>query len=421
LNASPVLVALQDGLERLFEAVQSDEFYFVVNGEQMKSTIAEASLISPTIHQQLRSFPDIHTFRIDDTDFSAKHFSHFLEFVHSNIITGFSKEEQTSFLSICGHLGNTRLTFLLIDSLHYIESSQESAAFDVLEIDADVCASNFYDYSVEMIKCIDKGMLHEIMSSGLLKLESEDVFLMTLINLGSDYFEFWQYIEVCNLTGDGIVHFVENLPFDELTESIWKRIVDHLRGSKLFEYPAGRYRSPVGFESLIVKYYPTILNDFANKTCKLLYRGSRDSFRGSNFHGKCDGQSYTLTLIETMNGFIFGGFTPLAWDSTTNGCKSDSSQQSFVFTLKNAENIKPLKFKLSNVSYAIYSYSNYGPTFGGGNYHDIHVADNCNANTNSYTNLGYGYVNDTGIDGMAVFTGEQFFTVKEIEVFAITL
>jgi hypothetical protein len=49
------------------------------------------------------------------------------------------------------------------------------------------------------------------------------------------------------------------------------------------------------------------------------------------------------------------------------------------------------------------------------------VADNCNANTNSYTNLGKGYVNDTGITGNAVFTGEQYFTVKEIEVFSITL
>jgi hypothetical protein len=67
LNASPVLVALQDGLERLFEAVQSDEFYFVVNGEQIKNRIAEASLISPKIHQQLRSCPHVHTFRIGDT------------------------------------------------------------------------------------------------------------------------------------------------------------------------------------------------------------------------------------------------------------------------------------------------------------------------------------------------------------------
>jgi hypothetical protein len=103
---------------------------------------------------------------------------------------------------------------------------------DVIEIDSDVCASQFCDYSVELIKGIDKRILHEIVSSGLLKLESEDVFLTTLIDLGSDYFEFWQYIEVSNLTGDGIVRFVENLPFDELTELIWKGIVDHLRGSK---------------------------------------------------------------------------------------------------------------------------------------------------------------------------------------------
>jgi hypothetical protein len=48
------------------------------------------------------------------------------------------------------------------------------------------------------------------------------------------------------------------------------------------------------------------------------------------------------------------------------------------------------------------------------------VADNCNTNTSSYTNLGSAYVNDTGITGTTVFTGEQYFTVKEIEVFTIT-
>jgi hypothetical protein len=234
------------------------------------------------------------------------------------------------------------------------------------------------------------------------------------------------------LTGDGIVRFVENLPFDELTESMWKRIVDYLHGSKSFECPAGRYRrsvdfespsrqsrSVVGFESLIVKDYPTILDDFVNKTWKLLYRNSRDGFRFSNFHGKCDGQSNTLTLIETTKGFLFGGFTPLVWDSTTGGYKSDSSQQSFVFTLKNAVNIAPRKFKLSSRSYAIYCSSSNGTTFGNG--HDIYVADNCNADTSSYTNLGQGYVNDTGITGNAVFTGDKYFAAKEIEVFTIIL
>jgi hypothetical protein len=418
LNSSPMLVTLQDGLERLFEVVQSDNFYFVVNGEQLKSTIVETALISPKLHQQLRFSPEIHTFRIDSDNFTSKDFSRFLEFVHSPTITGFSKEEQTSFLSICGLLGNIRLTFLILESLHGLEEIKKSNELDICEIDSNVCAAKFYDYSIDLIKRIEQEMLHELLSSSELKLESEDIFLKTLIDLGKNYFDFWEYIEVKNLTEEGISLFVEHLPFDELTESIWRRIVDRLCGSKSSESLTERYRGTVGFESLIVKDYPRILEEFERKKWKLLYRGSRDGFRVSNFHAKCDGQSNTLTLIETTKGFIFGGFTPLVWDSTTNNYKPDSSQKSFLFTLKNARNIEPRKFKLSSGSNAIYCHSSYGLTFGGN--HDLTVADSCNANTNSYTNLGHAYVNDTGITGTAVFTGEQYFTVKEIEVFTIT-
>jgi hypothetical protein len=82
-----------------------------------------------------------------------------------------------------------------------------------------------------------------------------------------------------------------------------------------------------------------------------------------------------VTLIATTKGFIFGGFTPIPWDSS-NGYKSDPSEKSFVFTLKNANNISPRTFKLSNASYAIHCQSGYGPAFGKGI--DIRVYDNCN-------------------------------------------
>jgi hypothetical protein len=279
---------------------------------------------------------------------------------------------------------------------------------------------SFLFIQMKYLNKIEKEMLHEILSSPELKLENEDSFLKTLISLGTAYFDCWQYIEVKNLTDEGITLFVEHLPFDKLTELIWQRIIDRLRCSKPDDLNRTRCQSAVvGFESLIVKDYPNILSDFANKVWKLLYRGSRDGFGTSKFHGKCDGQSNTLTLIETTKGFVFGGFTPLVWDSTTNNFKSDSSQKSFLFTLKNAVNIQPRTFKLSNGSNAIYCQSDYGPTFGGG--YEIYVADNCNANTSNYTKFGNAYMNDTGIAGMAVFTGEQYFTVKEIEVFSITL
>jgi hypothetical protein len=83
-----------------------------------------------------------------------------------------------------------------------------------------------------------------------------------LISFGTDYFEFWEYRAVKHLTADGIILFVEPLPFDEMTESIWQPSVACFRCSKPDDLNRNRYRSVIGFESLIVKYYPKILNDF---------------------------------------------------------------------------------------------------------------------------------------------------------------
>jgi hypothetical protein len=150
---------------------------------------------------------------------------------------------------------------------------------------------------------------------------------------------------------------------------------------------------------------------------RLLYRGSRDGFGASNFHNKCDGESNTITIVLTTKDFIFGGFSSLAWDSSSQ-YKVDNSRKSFVFSIHNPHNIKDRKFSLTNPTYTIYCQSNYGPTFGGG--HDIYVADNCNNNTNSCTYLGNSYTNDTGIASDQFFTGERYFTVKEIEVFQVS-
>jgi hypothetical protein len=66
---------------------------------------------------------------------------------------------------------------------------------------------------------------------------------------------------------------------------------------------------------------------------------------------------------------------------------------------------------------AIYWNSSYGPpTYGNS---DMAVADNCNISNENWTNLWSSYVNDTGIAGSQVFTGELHFVVKEIEVFTI--
>jgi hypothetical protein len=167
---------------------------------------------------------------------------------------------------------------------------------------------------------------------------------------------------------------------------------------------------------LIVSDVPTLFDDFKDKKWSLLWRGSRDGFRARDFHRRCDGHANTVTLIEDVGGFVFGGFTTVEWDSTSYW-KSDDSLKSFLFTLKTPHNISPRKFalKAERKQDAINCDSAWGPCFGG-----MYVYGNCNANTSSRMVLGDVYINDTGLAGKTVFTGLHGFKVREIEVFEIT-
>jgi hypothetical protein len=182
---------------------------------------------------------------------------------------------------------------------------------------------------------------------------------------------------------------------------------------------------PSGWDSAIVPDFPEIFEEFREKKFTLLWQGSRAGFGGREFHRRCDGHANTLTVILDMNGNIFGGFTPVEWESSRKHWlrddedffKTDPSLKSFLFTLKNPHNIPARRFalKAEQKHGAIYCDSSHGPDFNA-----IHVANNCHANTASWTGLGRSYTNDTGLDGKTFFTGSFWFQVKEIEVFEIT-
>jgi hypothetical protein len=177
-------------------------------------------------------------------------------------------------------------------------------------------------------------------------------------------------------------------------------------------------------DSRVISEYPSLFSEFTGKTFRLLYRGSRDGFKAVNFHQKCDGHANTLIVILDRNRYVFGGYTPVIWESRDRTVqdiyKSDESLKGFVFTLKNPHNTTAKKFSLKSdkKNMAICCDRTFGPTFGAS---DLLVADNCNANSNSHTsNLGLTYNNYTGLEGKLFFTGATNFRVKEIEVFEIT-
>jgi hypothetical protein len=88
-----------------------------------------------------------------------------------------------------------------------------------------------------------------------------------------------------------------------------------------------------------------VFEDFKTKPFASLWRGSRGGFGARAFHSHCDGHSNTLTLILDTTGNVFGGFTPVMWESRErrgNGTcdEADPSPKSFVFTLKNPHNVQ---------------------------------------------------------------------------------
>jgi hypothetical protein len=186
-------------------------------------------------------------------------------------------------------------------------------------------------------------------------------------------------------------------------------------------------RPPAGFTSRIAVDFPALFTEFRGKRFTRLWRGSRHGFGAREFHVRCDGHANTLLLIEDTAGNIFGGFTPVEWESrqwngkrgSENNCyKADPSLKSFIFTLANPQGVPARTFalKAEKKDQAIECDASWGPHFC-----DIVVIDNCNANSRSYTsNFGLSYANDTGLYGGTFLTGSDKFTVKEIEVFEIT-
>jgi hypothetical protein len=279
---------------------------------------------------------------------------------------------------------------------------------------SDSCASRFWTYSSAELRCLPKRTLHNLLSSSSLVLQSEDALLQLLMDIDSETYEFWHYIEISLLSDEGRSRYAQWLRFDRLTPDIWSKIVSHLQGVKVDEVRRRRFHRTDGCagQSSILATVPAPLKQFEEKKWKLLYRGSSCGFRSCDFHRACDGHPNTVTVILTMNGNIFGGFTPIAWNSNEEW-EADDSQRSFLFTVKDESGRPPTAFPIVNCEHAIQGNPSYGPMFGGGS--DLWVANKSRTWQSTCKGSGHTYRNEQ----VGAFLGEPNFVVKEIEVFSI--
>ena len=93
-----------------------------------------------------------------------------------------------------------------------------------------------------------------------------------------------------------------------------------------------------------------------------IYKATRDGGTGKDFHRYCDNQKATLTLIESTNGYIFGGYITIPWESTSSWEYRANDNDAFIFSITNN-----LKYPIKNKNKVISIHNNYGPDFGSNN------------------------------------------------------
>jgi hypothetical protein len=106
---------------------------------------------------------------------------------------------------------------------------------------------------------------------------------------------------------------------------------------------------------------------YKEKNLVLKYRYTEHGASNDVFHALCDGVGPTVTIVKA-NGYIFGGFTRIPWETpaTHNIGKTKRDDQAFLFSLGNGEGRAPKKLGIIGgfVGLAVYHYKYLGPTFG---------------------------------------------------------
>ena len=229
------------------------------------------------------------------------------------------------------------------------------------------------------------------------------------------------------------ISFGNNVDLEELFK-LWDEQVDTaINGFKIeikdpiqpirFELSRGW----VGFDSEILKNEPAnknLIADWVNETIKadrvalnLIYRGSRDGYTAKNFHEKCDNRGPTVVIVENTIGNKFGGYAAVSWTSGNGGKFEIKNNESFSCFLFSVDKKQKLPYNPGSNHRALGHSPDYGPIFGYAA--ALAIADNCNANSNSYCDYSYNSYQNLKEGGH--LSGTRNFTVKEIEVYAIVL
>ncbi|CAH3158324.1 unnamed protein product, partial [Pocillopora meandrina] len=131
----------------------------------------------------------------------------------------------------------------------------------------------------------------------------------------------------------------------------------------------------------------------------------------STFHTSCDHRPNTVTIIKYGQN-VFGGYTDITWDSSDS---YGNTSNSFIFSLRNEEELHPFKSIIKAPQYAIYKHLVYGPTFG--HAWDIYISDNANSIGYSFAHFRTYEAPKESQDPITILSGASHFSPDDWEVF----
>jgi len=99
------------------------------------------------------------------------------------------------------------------------------------------------------------------------------------------------------------------------------------------------------------------------KLWTLAFKATKDGWDSNVFHQKVDQRGPSVLVCRTTEGYIFGGFNSVEWNSNNQWVKASDT---FLFSLVNPYNDGPRKLKVKNPQRAVYCHASSGPSFGGG-------------------------------------------------------
>ncbi|CAB4021282.1 Fibropellin-1 [Paramuricea clavata] len=172
-------------------------------------------------------------------------------------------------------------------------------------------------------------------------------------------------------------------------------------------------KEPRQFYAHLTKWLPIVTGNWT-----VCWRASEHGWGGRIFHNRCDDEKPTLIIVKVVKdgkNFIFGGFATASF----KGPGFIHAPGSFIFSLRNNDNLTPFKIPLINdlTRKALYSYSDSGPSFR----YDLFISDKANSTANSLADLGREYQTPPGYkvyeeNTQALLAGSENFTPLEVEV-----